>query len=272
MTSPLCLTAQAQDYVDVEAEQAARASAPASSYGASPATSYGMNNAPAAAAAPSAAPAGASGGQNVSALFLQLQQLQQEVMRLNGKVEEQAHELRQLKQQSLERYMDLDKRMGTAAAPVAGAAAAATPSTAPTPLTTGPASAAEQPGEGAAYNAAYALVRNQQFDQAVAAFQKFQRDFPAGKYAPNAYYWLGELYLVVQPQDLESSRQSFTMLLNLYPDNSKAPDAMYKLGKVQCMKGDKDRAREYLEQVISKYGSTNSSAVRLAREFNYETC
>ena len=108
-----------------------------------------------------------------------------------------------------------------AAAPVAGAAAtAATLSTAPTPLTTGPASAAEQPGEGAAYNAAYALVRNQQFDQAVGAFQKFQRDFPAGKYAPNAYYWLGELYLVVQPQDLESSRQSFTMLLNLYPNHT----------------------------------------------------
>ena len=284
MTSPLCFTAQAQDYVDVEAERAANATgtAPASSYGASPATSYGMDNAPAAAtartAAPGAAPAGASGGQNVSALFLQLQQLQQEVMRLNGKVEEQAHELRQLKQQSLERYMDLDKRMssGVAAAPVAGAAAIAAtsdaPSTASAPLTTGPGSAAEQPGEAAAYNAAYALVRNQQFDQAVAAFQKFQRDFPAGKYAPNAYYWLGELYLVVQPQDLESSRQAFTMLLNQYPDNSKAPDALYKLGKVQCMKGDKDRAREYLEQVISKYGSTNSSAVRLAREFNYETC
>ena len=91
-------------------------------------------------------------------------------------------------------------------------------------------------------------------------------------YAPNAYYWLGELYLVVQPPDLESSRQAFTMLLSQYPDNSKAPDALYKLGKVQCMKGNREKAREYLDQVISRYGSTNSSAVKLAREFNYETC
>ena len=32
-------------------------------------------------------------------------------MRLNGKVEEQAHELRTLKEQSLQRYVDLDKRL-----------------------------------------------------------------------------------------------------------------------------------------------------------------
>ncbi len=104
------------------------------------------------------------------------------------------------------------------------------------------------------------------------AFQQFQRNYPAGMYAPNAYYWLGELYLVVQPPDLESSRQAFTMLLSQYPDNSKAPDALYKLGKVQCMKGNREKAKEYLDQVISRYGSTNSSAVKLAREFNYETC
>ena len=84
------------------------------------------------------------------------------------------------------------------------------------------------------------------------AFQQFQRHYPAGKYAPNAYYWLGELYLVVQPPDLESSRQAFTMLLSQYPDNSKAPDALYKLGKVQCMKGNREKAKEYLDQVISR--------------------
>ena len=126
---------------------------------------------------------------------------------------------------------------------------------------------AAQRGEEEAYRAAYALVQSQQFDQAVTAFQQFQRDYPAGKYAPNAYYWLGELYLVVQPPDLESSRQSFTMLLGQYPDNSKAPDALYKLGKVQFMKGNPEKAREYLDMVINNYSSTNSSAVALARDF-----
>jgi tol-pal system protein YbgF len=275
MTGPLSLVAQAQDYVDVEAERAATASsaAPADPYGAKPAkaypvTSYGVGNAPAGAAvAPAASASAQTPTQNLGSLFLQIQQLQQEVMRLNGKVEEQGNELRKLKEQSLERYMDLDKRLsGAAVAPVAAGSAAAQPVVAP-PISSGQSTGVEQPGEGAAYNAAYALVRNQQFDQAVTAFLQFQRDYPGGKYAPNAYYWLGELYLVVQPPDLESSRQSFMMLLSQYPDNSKAPDALYKLGKVQFMKGNREKARQYLDEVISKYGSTNSSAVKLARDF-----
>jgi tol-pal system protein YbgF len=127
--------------------------------------------------------------------------------------------------------------------------------------------AAELPGEPDAYQAAYGLVRSQQFDQAVDAFNQFLRNFPDGKYAPNAHYWLGELYLVVDPPDLESSRQAFSLLLSQYPDNPKAADAMFKLGKVQFLKGNREKAREYLDRVIRDYGDTNSSAVKLSRAF-----
>lgn len=286
VTSPFSFMAQAQDYVDVEAERAAeaarRGAATADPYGAQPAqaypaTSYGLGNAPAGpavgAAVGAAGVAAGSQGQNLGNLFYQMQQLQQEVMRLNGKIEEQAHELRKLKEQSLERYVDLDKRLSAAggaaaAVPVGGSASTASSG----PVVTAPAGGgqsrvAEQPGEGDAYRAAYALVRGQQFDGAVNAFRQFLQDYPDGKFAPNAHYWLGELYLVVQPQDLESSRQSFMLLLSQYPDNSKAPDAMYKLGKVYFLKGNRVQAREYMDRVIREYGSTNSSAVKLARGF-----
>ncbi len=300
LTGPLCFMAQGQDYVDVEAERAGRttsaapatpapssttAPAPADPYArpardpysvqpaqSYPATSYGVNSAPAGSAVVAAppAPAGAtSGNQNVGNLFLQLQQLQQEVMRLNGLVEEQANELRKLKDQSLERYVDLDRRLsavsGGAAAPVAGGSTGRV-----VKAPTGGAAMGggeELPGESQAYQSAYGLVRNQQFSEAVDAFNQFLRTYPDGKYAPNAHYWLGELYLVVEPQDLESSRQAFTLLLSEYPDNPKAADAMFKLGKVQFLKGNRDRAREYMDQVIRDYGNTNSSAVKLARAF-----
>jgi tol-pal system protein YbgF len=125
----------------------------------------------------------------------------------------------------------------------------------------------EQPGEASAYRAAYALVQGRQFDKAISAFQQFLQRFPGGLYAANAHYWLGELYLVKEPPDLEASRQSFVLLLAEYPDNSKAPDALYKLGKVQFMKGNREKAREYMDLVISQYGSTNNAVVKLAREF-----
>lgn len=271
----------AQDYIDLEAERAAEqggSAAPVTDpYGAKPATaypatSYGVNSSAPAAVTTVAQPqsqAQQGGVQDLSNLFYQLQQLQQEVMMLNGKVEEQAHELRSLKEQSLERYVDLDRRLagGAAAAATSGSVISGASGSAVTTPISGGSNTAEQAGEGEAYRSAYALVRSQKFNDATAAFKQFLRDYPAGRYAPNAHYWLGELYLVMQPADLESSRQAFMLLLSEYPDNSKAPDAMYKLGKVYFQKGNRDKAREYLDRVISQYGSTNSSAVKLSRDF-----
>lgn len=293
IASPLCFQVQAQEYIDVEAERRAGSapigttSAPVDPYGARaaqeyPTTSYGINSAPAAGPAVNVAPSGYpqggsdSGQQNMGQLLYQVQQLQQEVMRLNGMVEEQAYEIRTLKEQSLERYVDLDRRLGSlaggdaASAAVAGIGAADAGANArPTATTTAPrtSSGAVQPGEADAYRAAYALVRSQQFEQAVTAFRQFLQSYPSGKYAANAHYWLGELYLVVQPADLESARQSFSLLIDQYPDNPKVPDALYKLGKVQYLKGNREKAREYLEQVIRDYGSSNNSAVQLAQDF-----
>ncbi len=110
-------------------------------------------------------------------------------------------------------------------------------------------------------------MQGRKFDQAIPAFQQFLQRYPDGEYAANAHYWLGELYLVKEPPDLEASRQSFALLLSQYPDNSKAPDALYKLGKVQFLKGNREKAREYLDQVIKLYGGTNNASVKLARDF-----
>ncbi|HAN28860.1 MAG TPA: tol-pal system protein YbgF, partial [Haliea salexigens] len=117
------------------------------------------------------------------------------------------------------------------------------------------------------YQAAYALVRGQKFDEAVSAFQQFLRDYPAGRFTPNAHYWLGELYLVTTPPDVESARQSFMLLLDLYPADSKVPDALFKLGKIHFTKGNRDRAREFFDRVINEYGASNSAAVKLAQDF-----
>jgi tol-pal system protein YbgF len=315
LTGPLCLMACAQQgYVDVEAERAATQAAGGGSantssaatsanssnpYGAQPAqvypaTSYGASNTPAAtsmtpvsssAPMPGAAPAPAvgsnAGGSELGNMYLQIQQMQQEIMRLNGKMEEQAYELSTLKEQSLQRYMDLDKRLGngsasptspgpsaqtTSPAGAEGINAAGTPTAPEIPGNSSP--GVEQPGEADAYRAAYALVMPaRKFDEAVPAFQQFLQRYPDGAYAANAHYWLGELYLVKEPPDLEAARQSFALLLSQYPDSSKAPDALFKLGKVQFLKGNREKAKEYLDLVITQYEGTNNAVVKLARDF-----
>jgi tol-pal system protein YbgF len=109
-------------------------------------------------------------------------------------------------------------------------------------------------------------VRGQEFDAAVTPSPGvFSSAYPDGRYAPNAHYWLGELFLVIDPPDPEAARQSFMLLLNQYPDNAKVPDALYKLGRVQFIKGNSARAREYLNRVMREY--PDSSAARLASDF-----
>ncbi len=214
---------------------------------------------------------------NMGDMVIMLQQLEEDVRRLNGIVEEQAAALRRLEAQSLERYVDLDRRLaGGVGAPPPSQAAPGSPSFGPQdPGSAGTGATvnnsgnqpAGQPAEQAAYRAAYDLVRNRQFDRAVTAFQAFLAEYPFGQYAPNAHYWLGELYLVISPPDPELARQSFKLLLDQYPDNAKVPDAMYKLGRVHFLKGNRDRAREYLDRVIANYSADNHPAAQLARDF-----
>ena len=199
-------------------------------------------------------------GSHLGDLFDLLQLLQRDVMELRGIVEQQTHEIDQMKQQSFERYQDMDRRLGGRTPVESGAAPV---SRTPAPQV----QARELPGEADAYRLAYSLMRSRQFAEAVGAFGQFLADYPAGRYAPNAHYWLGELYLVVSPPDLESARRSFVLLIDQYSDYTKVPDALYKLGKIHYEKGNLDKSREYLDRVIGEYGDSGSSAVELARNF-----
>ena len=266
----------AQDYVDVEAERRAAVAAPMEETSSvTPATSYTgiqpYSGSTTVAQPPLETTATPITGTDSGSLMLRVQQLEADVRRLNGLLEEATQALRLLEAQSLERYVDLDRRLASGApaeiedgADSTGAAPVPVPSETPT---AGRAVDAQE-GEEAAYRAAYELVREREFDEAVAAFTAFLADFPFGRYAPNAHYWLGELYLVLDPPDPELARQNFKLLLDQYPADPKVPDALYKLGRVQFIKGNRQRSKKYLDEVIREYPS--HAAAQLARQFLLE--
>ena len=206
-------------------------------------------------------------------LALRVQQLEEEIRRLNGLVEEQASLLTRLQDQSLERYVEVDRRLATIASGEGINATDDPVSPGDTVAVGEPNAAAEEPlkvpqmGEQEAYQAAYGLVRERQFSDALTAFAAFLGEYPFGRFAPNAHYWLGELYLVVEPVDPESARQNFQVLLDQYPNDRKVPDALYKLGRVHALKGNQERSREYLQRVISEYGADGHPAAQLAKDF-----
>ena len=266
----------AQDYLDVEAERRAAAEEPlVETSEVAPAKSHTgiqpYSGSTTVAKPPVETTAAPITGTDSGSLMLRVQQLEVDVRRLNGLLEEATQALQVLEEQSLERYVDLDRRL------VSGGAAETDESTGLTgvaPITAASETPAAgravdaQEGEEAAYRAAYELVREREFDDAVEAFTAFLTDFPFGRYAPNAHYWLGELYLVIDPPDPELARQNFKLLLDQYPADQKVPDALYKLGRVQFIKGNRQRSREYLDEVIREYPS--HAAAQLARQFLLE--
>ena len=271
----------AQDYVDVEAERRAAEQAMTTDAApvVAPATSYtGIRpySGSTTVAQPPAETATPVIGTDPGSLILRVQQLEADVRRLTGLLEEATQALRALEAQSLERYVDLDRRLAQggstasaqhgapAGSDVIGPAGVALPGA----DATNARSVNAQEGEEPAYRAAYEKVRERDFNNAVLAFTEFLSNYPFGRYAPNAHYWLGELYLVVEPPDPELARQNFKLLLDQYPADPKVPDALYKLGRVQFIKGNRQRSREYLDEVIQEYPS--HAAAQLARQFLLE--
>ncbi|WP_367085514.1 tol-pal system protein YbgF [Pseudomonas sp. HOU2] len=232
-----------------------------------PPAGYGTNGAYAGGAA--SAPASAQG-----MLFNQLQQMQDQISRQQGVIEELQNQVARMKQESLERYQDLDRRIGSGAAPAAtpenssaggdasaaaGAAAGAGAAAAQAPA------ASSEPGDPAKeklyYDAAFDLIKAKDFDKASQAFSAFLRKYPNSQYAGNAQYWLGEVNLA--KGDLQGAGQAFAKVSQLYPKHNKVPDSLYKLADVERRLGHTDKVKGILQQVVSQYPGT--SAAQLAQ-------
>ncbi|MGV6395896.1 tol-pal system protein YbgF [Pseudomonas syringae] len=221
---------------------------------------------------------GAYAGGGVSAppsaqgqLFMQLQQMQDEIARLRGMVEVQQNDIQRMKQEALERYQDLDSRIGAG-----GAAAAASNNSQPAgadinasgtpaaPAAQAPMTGTEPPDpakEKLYYEAAFDLIKAKDFDKASQAFTAFLRKYPNSSYAGNAQYWLGEVNLA--KGDLQGAGQAFAKVSQAYPKHAKVPDSLYKLADVERRLGHTDKVKGILQQVVAQYPGT--SAAQLAQ-------
>jgi len=212
---------------------------------------------------------------NAELLFM-LEQLQQEVQSLRGMVEKQSHEIKQLKEKGRDRYRDLDQRLlklqaGTIPSSSAGEVKPSSTSVALAPVpvattsvvvtaTAKPKPSAEQQR---AYQQAYDLIKQKKYEQAVDQLHKFIEIYPSSDLTGNAYYWLGEVYLVMPK--FEQARQAFTVVVGSFSAHRKAPDAMYKLGVTYHRLDNLKEAKFYLSEVSKRY--PESSAAKLAKEY-----
>ncbi len=197
-------------------------------------------------------------------MFYQMQVLQQEVQLLRGKVEQQQYLIENLRRDQKEQYVDLDGRVAALAAnrpaPPPGSSSQGGSGAGETPSPTGEKIWAT---EREAYSAAIELMRAKKFEPSIDGFEGLIVNLPNGKYTPNAFYWLGELYLA--QTESEKARQNFVQVVRLYPKHQKVPGALYKLGVLYHGLGDVKQAKTYLDKVQTEFPA--SSAAKLARTY-----
>lgn len=214
------------------------------------------------------------GNQGNAELFFMIERLQQEVRSLRGELEEQRHQLDRLTRQSRERYIDLDQRLlelseqqeqsQSDGGRSSGGSVAAASGQRQQPQTVSREYRQPSAEEREAYDRIQNLIqREQDYDQAIGELYDFIGEYPEGDLTVNAYYWLGEVYLV-KPQ-LEQAKQAFTIVTTRYQDHRKAPDSLYKLGVVHDRMGEKEQAERYMKRVVDQYGA--SQAANLAKKY-----
>jgi len=217
-------------------------------------------------------------------LMTKIEQLQSDVRQLTGKVEEQNHQINELKKRQEAFSGDFDERIsvlenktlesGSAAADATTAPSPA-PSAAPEGMdaTNGASSgdvfegvdqeAAETPdtqsppvphAENEQYKQSILLLRHGRTEESIEGFKAFLSQYPDSKLAGDVQFWLGEAYRA--KRDDVSAMKAFNDVITRYPNSLKVPDALLKLGDMAVEQNQIDQAREYLNRVISAYPNT----------------
>jgi tol-pal system protein YbgF len=198
--------------------------------------------------------------QSLLDLANQNEALRADLRSMHNDVDQLTNSLESGRKQQRDLYADLDRRMkalesrgGAGSGAVAGAGAASGSSDTGAGGSGGD-SAAGAADDKTAYQVAFDLLKNSQYDRAITAFQKFLAAYPTSQLADNAQYWLGEAYYV--NKSFPEAQAAFQRVVDKYPQSRKRPDALLKIGYCEYELKQWDQAKGTLTQVTSQFADT----------------
>ena len=115
--------------------------------------------------------------------------------------------------------------------------------------------------EKAAYDEAFAALRDGRYAESARRFQGFLAEYPDGDLTDNAMYWLGESYYVTQ--NYRPALETFSDLMKRFPQSSKAPDSLLKVGYAHYELREWPQAERALNDVVARFPDT--TVARLAQ-------
>jgi len=190
--------------------------------------------------------------QSLLELANQIDALRNDLRGMHNDVDQLSNNLEASRKQQRDLYADLDRRMKSLESRGGGAAGAAAGSGDAGASGAGGADTSTAGGDDkAAYQAAFNLLKDSQYDRAIAAFQKFLIVYSDSSLADNAQYWLGEAYYV--NKSFPEAQTAFQRVVDKYPQSRKRPDALLKIGYCQYELKQWDAAKATLTQAATQF-------------------
>ncbi len=207
-----------------------------------------------------------------------LEQVNGEISRITGELEQLEFRVRQHEQQSKQKLEDLEYRiieleggdpsilfqeekpaqpqqqgsLTEPAQPSGGTLGTLTTNSAGQTVAASAASA-----EQAAFDAGVLAAQAGRQGDAKSLLEGFVRQYPNSPLAGEAYHWLGESYLA--GGDYQAAASRFLDAATLYPANAKAPDSLVRLGMTLSLMGQNQVACSTLREVRQCYpGASNA--------------
>lgn len=222
-------------------------------------------------------------------ILSQIAQVQEELSKLRGEIEQVQFQNRQLKEQLERNVKDIDFRLQQLErrpvadnAPPVDAQEPAHPDAhandgeeepredgRPKPLKPQPAHSDDDSTPSFAtsrehYNYAFRLLNQAKYAEAGKSFEGFVAKYPKDPLTGNAFYWLGETNYV--RKDYVKAADSFRQGFEVQPSGPKAADNLLKLGmSLNSLKRTKESC-VVLKQLVAKFGATSESIKQKAEQ------
>lgn len=218
---------------------------------------------------------------NEQKLSIKIEDLQQQIQNLTGKLETQYHQIAQLNTQLKDFYQDLDRRLGNNKTTDVSKPAVTTPvvqdgniipatsgnvesvfSSATKKKSDAPSSDEAFLKEQQLYQTAIDLLPDKKYSASETKLREYINRYPKGVYVADSHYWLGEINFL--QKNFDAAEEEFRIVIDKYKKSNRVTNAMLKLSLVHQNQGREGQAKKELNEIVKKY--PKSSAAQIAKK------
>lgn len=203
-----------------------------------------------------------------ASLRVMLEEMNEDIRILNGRLEEMEHALKQQQQDAADLESKREEKLSRLTQQVEENTNSLNrteqylnlESSKKRTAVVAPAAPAKKPSsEDEVYRSAKEAFDQGDFDTARQEFQEFLKRYPNSKNADNAQFWIGEIYY--REKWYEKAILEYQNVIENYPNGNKAPAALLKQGLAFSNIGDTANAKLILQELNRKYPKSNEARV-----------